>query len=42
MLTREHQVSAIRSSCSILGSFLFADVVALLNTIAIVYISNAA
>lgn len=37
-----HQVSAINNSCSALERFLFSDMVALLNTIAIVYVSKAA
>lgn len=31
----------MRISCSAVGRFLFADIVALLNTTAIVYMSNA-
>lgn len=37
-----HQVCAINNSCSALGRFLFNDVVALLKTTAIVYVSKAA
>lgn len=37
-----HQVCAINNSCSALGRFLFNDIVVLLRTAAIVYVSKAA